>query len=528
MVRRAHRPLVVLHHDHRVAQVAQPLQGLDQLRVVALVQPDRGLVQDVEDADQARADLGRQPDALRLSARQRPRRPRQVQVADPDVVEEGEPLRDLADQQPRDRPLGVGHLELLDPGQRRPRRELGVVVDRDPPHLDREALRPQPGALADRARLLGHVALHPLADRVGVGLVVSALEVVDDPLEADAVGAPAAEAVGVGHLVALASGAVEEDLAVLVGELLPGRVGVDAVVLGHRLDQPLPVAGVALPPGLQRALGERQRRVWNHQLGVDHPLEAEPVTALAGAVGRVEGEDARLELRDRGAAVEAGEALGEGEAIGDTLGQLTRPLRSLDPAYVVRRLALLRLAGAALGQHVDLDDSPGQPSRRLDRLREPPAQIALHHQAIDDDRDVVVVLLVELDLLVQAAQLAVHTDPAVALEAELLEELLELALAAADHRRHHHETGLLLEGHHAVGDLLDRLALDRLAALGAVWVPDSRPEQAQVVVDLGDGPDGRPGVPRGRLLVDRDRRREAVDRVDVRLLHQAEELAGVG
>ena len=138
-----------------------------------------------------------------------------------------------------------------------------------------------------------------------------------------------------------------------------------------------------------------------------------------------------------------------------------------------------------------------------------------------------VVLLVELDLLVQAAQLVVHADAAVALEAELLEELLELALAAPDDRRHHHEPRPLLEGHDAVGDLLDRLPLDRLAALGAVRLADPRPEQAQVVVDLGHRAHRRAGVPRGRLLVDRDRRREPVDRVDVRLLHQPEELAGV-
>ena len=59
-------------------------------------------------------------------------------------------------------------------------------------------------------------------------------------------------------------------------------------------------------------------------------------------------------------------------------------------------------------------------------------------------------------------------------------------------------------------------------------LPDPRPEQAQVVVDLGHRADGRPRVARGRLLVDRDRRREPVDRVDVGLLHQAEELARVG
>ena len=100
------------------------VEGADQLGVVALVEADRGLVEDVEDADQARADLGREPDPLRLAAREGPRRARQVQVADADVLEEGEPLVDLPDQQPRDRLLGLGQLQLLDPLQRRPRREL--------------------------------------------------------------------------------------------------------------------------------------------------------------------------------------------------------------------------------------------------------------------------------------------------------------------------------------------------------------------------------------------------------------------
>ena len=58
--------------------------------------------------------------------------------------------------------------------------------------------------------------------------------------------------------------------------------------------------------------------------------------------------------------------------------------------------------------------------------------------------------------------------------------------------------------------------------------PIARPQQAQVVVDLGDRADRRARVARRRLLVDRDRRRQALDRVDVRLVHLAEELARVG
>src|SRR5206468_5754198 len=61
----------------------------------------------------------------------------------------------------------------------------------------------------------------------------------------------------------------------------------------------------------------------------------------------------------------------------------------------------------------------------------------------------------------------------------------------------------------------------------AMRPPDPCVEQAQVVVDLRDRPDGRARVPRGRLLVDRDRGREAVDRVDVGLLHHLQELPRV-
>ena len=69
---------------------------------------------------------------------------------------------------------------------------------------------------------------------------------------------------------------------------------------------------------------------------------------------------------------------------------------------------------------------------------------------------------------------------------------------------------------------------DRAPADRAVRLAHARPQQAQVVVDLGHRPDRRARVARGRLLVDRDRRREPLDRVHVGLVHLAEELPRVG
>ena len=54
-----HRVFVVLDDDDRVAQVAQPFERAEQPLVVARVQADRRLVEDVEHADQAAADLAR-------------------------------------------------------------------------------------------------------------------------------------------------------------------------------------------------------------------------------------------------------------------------------------------------------------------------------------------------------------------------------------------------------------------------------------------------------------------------------------
>ena len=59
------------------------------------MQADRGLVEHIEHAGQARADLRGEPDALALAARQRARRARQRQIVEPDVGEEGQPVVDF-------------------------------------------------------------------------------------------------------------------------------------------------------------------------------------------------------------------------------------------------------------------------------------------------------------------------------------------------------------------------------------------------------------------------------------------------
>jgi hypothetical protein len=91
----AHRVLIVLDDDERIAAVAQCAERIEQPLVVARMQADGRLVEHVEDALQLRAKLRREPDALRFATGQRRRRAIQREITEPDLHEKFEPLDDL-------------------------------------------------------------------------------------------------------------------------------------------------------------------------------------------------------------------------------------------------------------------------------------------------------------------------------------------------------------------------------------------------------------------------------------------------
>ena len=80
---------------------------------------------------------------------------------------------------------------------------------------------------------------------------------------------------------------------------------------------------------------------------------------------------------------------------------------------------------------------------------------------------------------------------------------------------------------HPLRDLIDRVLLDAPAANRAECASRARPEQPHEVVDLGRSGDGGSRIARGVLLADGDGRRDAVDLVDLRLLHALEKLPRV-
>ena len=226
----ADRLFIVLDDDHRVAEVAQPHQRREEPRVVALVQADARLVEDVQHADQARADLRREPDALRLAARERFRAAVQREVLEPDVHEEAQPLAHLLEHRAGDVGVEPGPARRAkrnrerrsrsrrSPRARRTRRCCcpAIVTASD------SGLRRMPVAL--RADGDDHVFLELAAHGVARGLVVAALHVGEDPLPLP----------GGLRIAALLRESVEQDLLHARRELSPRRVELELELLGER------------------------------------------------------------------------------------------------------------------------------------------------------------------------------------------------------------------------------------------------------------------------------------------------------
>ena len=109
--------LVVLYHENRVPEIPEGPEGFDQLPVVPLVEPDRGFVEDIEDAHQVRADLGGEPDPLGFPSRKGPGVPGEREISQADFFQKVEPGLDLLDDLDRDLLLLLGQLQVHGRGQ---------------------------------------------------------------------------------------------------------------------------------------------------------------------------------------------------------------------------------------------------------------------------------------------------------------------------------------------------------------------------------------------------------------------------
>ena len=271
----AHNRLVVFYDKHGVAQIAQPLERLDEAVVVRGMQSDGRLVAHVQHAHKSRSDLRRQADALRLAAAERGRHSGQREVVQPDVEQEVQPRLYLFQDLACDRLFAVGERArrrlrhrrcaiapalALAPGcarlapvarlrQRRPgiRQRLGDLRCLIPPdsgdpfarlryglvgrlHNVQAAngygarLRPQALPLAGFASAGRHVSLYLGAHMLRFGLFVAARQIVDDALKRGAPAVCLAALRVVANVNRLALCAVHHQIQVALAHLAHGFV----------------------------------------------------------------------------------------------------------------------------------------------------------------------------------------------------------------------------------------------------------------------------------------------------------------
>jgi hypothetical protein len=498
VIRAADRLLVVLDDDHGVADVAHAQQRVEKPAVVALVQPDRGLVQDVDHAGEGGAHLARQPDALGLAPREGRSRAVEGQVAEAHGAEEVEARPDLLQHLGGDLARGAFERKLREVAPGLVHREGGDLDDGAIAEPHGGALGAKPRSPARRATRIAEKLAVPTLRPVGAGLLEATHEPGQHalPLEIEASLAGLARP---GHAEGPLPGPEEQDLALALGQPPEGPVHVDPE-LGDDLPaepvRPARLLGDVRPPRLDGTLVDGQRVVGHHEVGIDLDPHPEAVAVRAHPLRAVEREGLGRELGERDAALRAGGALGE-----DPVGL---PLEGRDQGAV-----------AHLEGH-------------LDGLGHPRTRALLERDAIDHRLHGVLAALVERLEILGEHDLAIHAQAQPAGAAGSLEQLPVLALSVHQQRREEHETRARLRLQELARDLLRGLTLDAAAAAMAVLQAHPRVQHSQVVRDLGNRPDGGARVGALGLLLDGDRGREPPDGVVARLLHLAEELPRVG
>src|SRR6266536_646501 len=93
--------------------------------------------------------------------------------------------------------------------------------------------------------------------------------------------------------------------------------------------------------------------------------------------------------------------------------------------------------------------------------------------------------------------------------------------------REHKNASLLWQRQQLIADLLDGLRRYFATALNASRLTYTREKQSQIVVNLGDSPDGRTRMGQACVLLNGDGRRKPVDGIDVRFFHLLQKLTRI-
>ena len=307
--------LVVFNDDHRVALIPKVFQRPDKSVVVALVQTNRRLIEDVKNARQTRPNLRGKADTLAFPTRQRARVSAHCKVVEANVVEEPQPLADLFHNCAGDF-LFLFAQRIHDAADPR----IGLF-DRLFDHLTNVQTRDFHGAgfFAQAVAATGSAATvvlelleffpHPRA----IGFAVAAFHVRDHTFEGAFDLIDAATFI-VAEFDFLFARTVEEHVLRLFGNVLPAGVFVEPIVFRNRLNRLEEIGRFPFAPRRNRTVSHTQGYVGDNQPFVKEQLHTKAITGWAGPERRIERKQARFDLWDGEARHGTGEFFAKGVA----------------------------------------------------------------------------------------------------------------------------------------------------------------------------------------------------------------------
>ena len=288
----------------------------------------------------------------------------------------------------------------------------------------------------------------------------------------------------------------------LFADVLQGRAEVAVVFSQNGFYLPENRRVAIFPQGRKSALTYGELGIGDNLLLVDDAHRAQPFAVRARALRRIEREVVRRRLAVADARDGAHEVFGE----------------------IAHSVLAFRLCVLVVHHHQPVALREGVPHA----LAQPLHVLCADFEFVYHHLDVVVFVAVEFHALHRLAQFAVHAHREKAFLAHGLEEFLVMSLSCAHQRREQQHFAPFVVREQHVHDFLFRIFHHRLARHVAVGRGGAGEEQAQEVVDFGNGAHGGARVAVGGLLLDADYGTEAAYLVHVGAIHAIEKVAGVG
>lgn len=151
-----------------------------------------------------------------------------------------------------------------------------------------------------------------------------------------------------------------------------------------------------------------------------------------------------------------------------------------------------------------------------------------HSDAVNDKFYIVGLVAVDLHVHGQLPDLSIYAHAQESFFSYLRKELAIVALATLYERGHYHDVLAGIALAYEVDNLLLGILYHGLAACGGDGLSDTRIQQTDKIIDLGNGSYRGAGILVGGLLLDRNDGAESVDTVYVGTLHITDKMAGIG